>query len=446
MKKCAFVTLGCKVNQYETQAIREIILGKGYVETTPDKKADLYVINTCTITAVSDIKSKQCIRKIRKKSPDAKIIVTGCYADAYNDEPDNIKDPNIIIIGQDKKGDIGRILSDDGLADVNVEVSSIFNLNISRFDGHTRAFLKIEDGCDNSCSYCIVPSVRGSVKSRPINDVKVEAERLVSNGHTEIVLTGIHLGAYGKDLNKDGTNGKGKSISLINVLEQLEKISGLKRIRISSIEAYEITDELISMIIGSGLAGSSQTGSGKICPHLHLPLQSGDDYILKRMNRKYTVDKFLALLDRVRSTIDNPSFSTDVIVGFPGEESEHFENTITTCQKAGFSRIHIFPYSVRKGTSAARMENHCDPGTIMERRKIMGSVANELADKYKQNFINKNIEVLVESKFGKEDGMLCGYTERYVKVVFDSNEEKINNIVTVRAKEISGDHISGELV
>ncbi|MGR3220258.1 MAG: tRNA (N(6)-L-threonylcarbamoyladenosine(37)-C(2))-methylthiotransferase MtaB [Candidatus Anammoxibacter sp.] len=435
MKKCAFVTLGCKVNQYETQAIREIILRKGYVETTPDKEVDLYVINTCTITAVSDNKSGQHIRKARKTNPNAKIVVTGCYAEAYSKESHHPDDPNTIIIGQDKKGDIAGILSDNGLADDKEEASSIFDLNISRFTGHTRAFLKIEDGCDNSCSYCIVPSVRGGVKSRPINDVKVEAERLVANGHTEIVLTGIHLGAYGKDLNKGGANGKGKRIGLIDVLKQLEEISGLQRIRLSSIEAYEVTDELIAMIVGSG----------KICPHLHLPLQSGDDYILKRMNRKYTVNKFLSLLDKIRSKIDVPSFSTDIIVGFPGEESGHFENTIATCLKAGFSRIHIFPFSVRKGTSAAKMDNHCDPKTIIERKKTMSTVAGELAAKYKQNFVNKDVEVLVESKFGGENSMLCGYTERYVKVVFQGNEEKINNIVAVRAKEISGDHILGEM-
>ena len=431
MKKCAFITLGCKVNQYETQAIREVLIKKGYKETSVDKDVDIYVINTCTVTAVSDNKSKQFIRKVQRKNADAKVVVTGCYAEAYKKKSLSDNGTNIIVIEQDKKADIESILDDNGVDSINN--SSIFELSISKFEGHTRAFLKIEDGCDNRCSYCIVPYVRGKVKSRPINEVKMEAERLVANGYTEIVLTGIHLGAYGKDFDSAKTHSKS---TIVDVIKKLEKISGLKRIRISSIEAYEVTDELISII----------ANSEKICPHLHLPLQSGDNYILKKMNRRYSVDQFLSLLERVRKEIDLPAFTTDVIVGFPGENALHFENTITTCQKAGFSRIHIFPYSRRDGTIASKMENHCGSDTIMARKKITKSMSNKLAEKYKQNFVGKNLKVLVESKLDNDTGMLYGYTERYVKVAFNGNKEKINTIQTVFGKEVLDKYILGTLV
>lgn len=438
MKTCAFITLGCKVNQYESQAVREMIIGKGYVEVAPDKKADLYVINTCTVTAVSDTKSRRHVRRVQRINPDAKVIVTGCYAEAYaNDVSDGGAGGNVLVVEQNKKAEIGRFAGDgsgvnegEGVADT-ADSGSIFDLSINRFSGHTRAFVKIEDGCDNMCSYCIVPYVRGGVRSRPVDDVENEVRRLVENGYTEIALTGIHLGAYGKDL--EARDGGG----LITVLRKLEKITGLRRIRISSLESYEVTEDLISMV----------ADSERICPHFHLPIQSGDDYILGRMNRRYSVNEYLSLLDAIRSRIELPSLTTDVIVGFPGEEDAHFNNTVITSRRAGFSRVHVFPYSVRSGTAAAKMKDRCSVTTIGGRRRVMGVVADELAMKYRENFAGKRLEVLVESRHDGEDGgtMLCGYTERYVKVVFGGGDDMVNRIVTVRAKDIGGGHVTGEV-
>ena len=430
MKKCAFITLGCKVNQYETQAIRETVQEKGYIEVNAGEKADLYVVNTCTVTETSDRKSRQYIRKLRRGNPGAIIAVTGCYADAYKEELNNTTPEKTLIIGHSSKAEIVDLIENCNKEESNHKHSSVFGLKISRFEGHTRAFLKIEDGCNNWCSYCIVPYVRGRVKSRPIDDVISEAERLTSNGYPEIVLTGIHLGAYGTDVDY----GK-PSNTLADVLKRLEAVHGLKRIRISSIEAYEITDDLISVI----------ADSEKICPHFHLPLQSGDNYILKRMNRKYTSEQYISLLDGIREKIKLPSFTTDVIVGFPGEEDEHFENTISTCKKAGFSKIHIFPFSKREGTAASKMDNHCDPGTINKRKITLNSIGEELSKRYKQNFIDKRLDVLVESNVDKTTGLLCGYTERYLKVFFKGSREKMNKIITVSATHIENNHIIGTL-
>ncbi len=430
MKKCAFITLGCKVNQYETQAIREAVQKKGYMVVKAEEKADLYVVNTCTVTETSDKKSRQYIRRLRMGNPESIIAVTGCYADAYKEELNNITPEKTVIIGHNSKAEIIDLIENNQKEDGDHRHSSVFGLKISRFEGHTRAFLKIEDGCDNWCSYCIVPYVRGSVKSRPIDDVIWEAERLTSNGYPEIVLTGIHLGAYGTDVD----SGR-QSNTLVEVLKRLEAIHGLKRIRISSIEAYEITDDLVSVI----------ADSEKICPHFHLPLQSGDNYILKRMNRKYTSEQYISLLDSIRRKIKLPSFTTDVIVGFPGEKDEHFENTISTCQKAGFSKIHIFPFSKRKGTAAAKMDNHCDSSTITRRKIALNSLGDELSKRYKQNFIDKKLDVLVESSVDKETGLLCGYTERYIKVFFKGGREKMNKIITIYANRIENNHIVGTL-
>ena len=436
MKKCSFITLGCKVNQYETQAIREAIQKNGYLEVGVGEKADLYVVNTCTVTETSDRKSRQYIRRLRRKNPEAIIAVTGCYADAYEKEVDNIDEEKTVIIGHSNKAGIVEQIENSLQETGGHKHRSIFGLKISRFEGHTRAFLKIEDGCDNWCSYCIVPYVRGRVKSRPIDDVMSEAERLTSNGYPEIVLTGIHLGAYGTGVEDCNPSDNRQSHTLVDVLKQLETIHGLKRIRISSIEAYEITDELISVI----------ADSEKICPHFHLPLQSGDNYILKRMNRKYTSEQYISLLDSIREKIKLPSFTTDVIIGFPGEEDEHFENTISTCKKAGFSKVHIFPFSKRAGTTAAKMDNHCEPGTISGRKMELNSVSEELAESYKQNFVDKKLDVLVESNVNKSTGLLSGYTERYIKVFFDGNKENMNKIVTVYANKVVDNHIEGKLI
>ncbi len=428
MKTCSFITLGCKVNQYETQALREAIMSNGYVETSVNTPADLCVINTCTVTSTSDEKSRQQIRKVIRNNPNATVIVTGCYAESDSDAIEMIDGVGYVF----KKGKESRIIDfiNNGLVLNNnsVQVSSsirdphtkklrhnesAFNLKISKFDGHTRAFLKIEDGCDIFCSYCIIPFVRGKVTSKKVSDILFEAEQLASNGFKEIVLTGIHLGAYGKET--------GYKINIIDVLEELQTLPGLERIRLSSIEANEITDRLIDVV----------AKSDKVCPHFHLPLQSGDDYILKRMNRKYNALQYLRTIKKIKEKLELPSISTDIIVGFPGEKRKHFENTLKLCKQVGFSGTHIFSYSPRENTPAAKMSDHCTPSDIKLRKNELESLATETSLSYKNSFINSQISILVEGTRDKKTGQLSGYSDRYVKVLFDGTDDLINEIVNV---------------
>ncbi len=443
MKTCSFITLGCKVNQYETQALREAIISSGYVEASMSVPADLCVINTCTVTSTSDEKSRQQIRKIIRKNPEATVIVTGCYAESDSETIKMIDGVGYVF----KKGNESRIIdfikrgfvSNDNFTPVSSSIrepqtnkirrnESAFNLKISRFDGHTRAFLKIEDGCDIFCSYCIIPYVRGKVTSKKISDILFEAEQLVSNGFKEIVLTGIHLGAYGKET--------GYQINIIDVLKELKTLPGLERIRLSSLEVNEVTDSLIDVIADSDI----------ICSHLHMPLQSGDDYILKRMNRKYNSNQYLQTLEKIKEKLKLPSISTDVMVGFPGEKRKHFENTLKICKQAGFSRTHIFPYSPREDTPAAKMSDHCTPADIKIRKKELESLAAETSLRYRNSFIDRKISILVEGTRDKKTGQLCGYSDRYIKVLFDGTDDLKNKIVDVYIEKVLHKFVIGKLL
>ena len=462
MKTCAFITLGCKVNQYETQAIRESLAARGFVEANPEQAADLYVINTCTVTSVSDEKSRQYIKKVRRKNPHTTVVVTGCYAEA---DAETIKKMEGVdyVITKAEEARLAEIVSrdtvhrvptlrrgetrgvtmlpsldgrgkgegekgfSDGKSIFKRTEDSIYNLKISHFAGHTKAFLKIEDGCDMYCSYCIIPYVRGGIKSRMPYDILEEAKRLIQNGYKEIILTGIHLGAYGRD-----TQGNHR---LLDIIHMLSNLSGLERLRLSSIEVNEITNDLIALV----------ADTKKVCPHFHIPLQSGDDYILERMNRKYTASQYIEVLDNIRSKIDVPSFTTDVMVGFPGEKDVHFENTINLCKKVGFSRMHIFSFSVREGTAAAKMTDQCHPKIIKQRKAMMEAAANGVAFAYKKQFLNKVVEVLVEAERDHKTNQLCGYTERYIRVLFDGPDTIKNTIVSVRIEEINPSFAVGTL-
>ncbi len=445
MKTCAFITLGCKVNQYETQAIRESLAAKGFVETGPEQIADLYVINTCTVTSASDEKSRQYIKRVKRKNPGATVVVTGCYAEA---DTETIKDMEGVdyVITKAEETRLAEIISpsvpqrfsgetsvslrdsgDNGASLSAFEEDSIFDMKISRFAGHTKGFLKIEDGCDMYCSYCIIPYVRGGIKSRRPKDIYEEAKRLVHNGYKEIILTGIHLGAYGRDTQEN--------YRLLDVVHELSNMSGLERIRLSSLEINEITEDIIDLV--------AHTKS--ICPHFHIPLQSGDDFILGRMNRKYTSSQYLEKLDSIGSRIDLPSFTTDVMVGFPGEKDTHFENTVNTCEKAGFSRMHIFPFSVRKGKPAEGMPGRCSPQIIKERKAVLESLANTMAFDYKKRFFDKSVEILVETEREPKTNKLCGYSERYIKVLFEGPDTVKNKIVSVRVEKVTPSFVSGTL-
>ncbi|GJQ23333.1 tRNA (N(6)-L-threonylcarbamoyladenosine(37)-C(2))-methylthiotransferase MtaB [Candidatus Brocadia sapporoensis] len=441
MKTCAFITLGCKVNQYETQAIRESLTAKGFVETVPEQAADLYVINTCTVTSASDDKSRQHIKRVKRKNPNATVVVTGCYAEADAEAVKKLEGVDFVIT-KAEEAQIAEIVCRDTVPRIplskrrewggdasipGLEKEAIYHLKISQFAGHTRAFLKIEDGCDQYCSYCIIPYVRGSIKSRRPQDILEEARRLIDNGFKEIILTGIHLGAYGKD-----TRG---SYRLLDIIQTLSNLSGLKRLRLSSIEANEITHDLIDLMLHSK----------KICPHFHIPLQSGDDSILKRMNRRYTSSQYLEILDDIRSKINIPSFTTDIIVGFPGEQDEHFENTVNLCKRAGFSRMHIFPFSVRESTPAAKMNNHCSPQTINRRKTLLDVTAKTLAFSYKKQFLGAYAEVLVEKERDSKTNKLCGYSERYIKVLFEGPDTIKNSMVSVRIEDVAPSFAMGIL-
>lgn len=383
MKTVAFVTFGCKVNQYESQALRERFARRGLSEVPPDRGADLFVLNTCTVTETAAAEARRTARRLARRFPFAEITVTGCAADSHREEFLGI--PGVRrVVTHDEKGALG---DDPRLAPEDTR-PSIFDLTISRFDGHTRAFLKVEDGCDLNCSFCIIPKVRGRAVSRPLESAVEEARRLAGHGYREVVLTGVHLGSYGKDLAK-------RSL-LTDLVERLLGIEGLARVRLSSLEANELTDELVALM----------AAEPRFCPHLHLPLQSGDDEVLRAMRRRYNVRQFEEACRRVAERVAEPGLTTDVIVGFPGETEGQFQNTLDLCRRVGFSRIHIFPYSRRRGTDAARLPDL--PHRLKkERLHRLEALASELTDRYARKFLGREVTVLVESG--------GGYTERYLK-------------------------------
>jgi len=416
-------------------------MSSGYEEASMSSPADLCIINTCTVTSTSDDKSRQQIRKVVRKNPDATVIVTGCYAESDAEAIKQINGVGYVFEKGKESMLIDFVKNSFAINNNSVPISSsirephtgklrrnesAFNLKISKFDGHTRAFLKIEDGCDIFCSYCIIPYVRGKVISKKIDDILFEAEQLVSNGYKEIILTGIHLGAYGKEVDYQ--------FDIIDVLVKLQTLPDLDRIRLSSIEVNEITDSLIDII----------ANSDKVCPHFHLPLQSGDDYILKRMNRKYNSAQYLNTLEKIKERLELPSISTDVMVGFPGEEREHFENTLRLCEQAGFSRTHIFPYSPREDTPAAKMSDHCNPSEIKARKKELESLTAVTSLRYKKPFIGRNISILVEGTRDKKTGKLCGYSDRYIKVLFDGVDDLMNKIVDVYVERALPQFVMGK--
>jgi threonylcarbamoyladenosine tRNA methylthiotransferase MtaB len=408
MKTFAFVTFGCKVNQYESQALRERFARKGLAEVEPDRGADLFVINTCTVTETATSEAQRTVRRLARRFPFAEITVTGCAADSHREEFLGLPGVRRVVPHDEKAS-----LCDDPRLAREDSAPSIFDLSISRFDRHTRAFLKVEDGCDLNCSFCIIPKVRGTALSRPLESAADEAKRLVDNGYKEIVLTGVHLGSYGKDLAQ-------RSL-LPDLVERLLGIPGLARLRLSSIEANEISDPLVELM----------ASEPRFCPHLHLPLQSGDDDVLRAMRRRYNSRQYLAACERVAERVAEPSFTADVIVGFPGETDGQFENTLDVCRRVGFSRIHVFPYSRRRGTDAALRPDL--PGRVKkERLHRLERLAGELTDAYARRFLGREVEVLVE-----ENG---GYTERYLKAHVAGAP---NTIVRTRVERIEHGEIHG---
>ncbi len=430
MKKVHFATLGCKTNQYETQAMREKFLKAGYEETAQAGEADLFVVNTCTVTGEGDRKSRSVIRRLHRENPTAKIAVTGCYATLNQAEIRELPGVDFIIPNQEKDRIVHHVNLDAagkfcGEGDES-EANRYTDLAISYFADRTRAFVKIQDGCDHACTYCKVVIVRGDSRSRPLEEIFLEAERLAEKGYREIVLTGIQLGAYGDEW-KNG-------VSLVSVLKKLCAIEGLRRIRLSSIDPSDVTDEFIECM----------REESKICAHLHLPLQSGDDFILKQMKRAYRREQFLRIVAKLRNTMPDFSLTTDVMVAFPGEEEAHFANTVQVLEQTMPLKAHIFPFSAREGTRASEFDGRVPFEISRERVRRLQAISQNLAQKYQRRFMGRTAEVLVESP--NEEGWLEGHTSNYLKVGFKGDPHWVGQLMPVRLLETGADHFLGEVV
>lgn len=432
MKKVAFYTLGCKVNQYETEAMLELFEKEGYEKAETEDYADVYVINTCTVTHMSDRKSRQYIRRMKKKNPDAIIAVVGCYSQVSPEEILSIDEVNLVMGTNDRKKIVEEVKKIDAIRKVStvddiMKVKAFEEIEINKTNGKTRAFMKIQDGCDRYCSYCIIPYARGRVRSRDLESIVKEVENLASNGYKEVVLTGIHVASYGKDI-------KDSDIKLLDVIKQINDIEGIERIRLSSVEPILFTDEFVEAV----------STMDKVCPHYHLSLQSGCDETLKRMKRRYTTEEYKAIVDRLRANIPNVSITTDVIVGFPGETNEEFDKTYEFLKDIELTHMHVFKYSPRKGTPAATMENQVDPSTKHDRSEKLLQLNEENFNKFGQKMLDKEFNVLFEQKVG--DNKYEGLTENYVKVIVESDNDISEQILKVKIKDVKNEFLEGILV
>ena len=398
-------TLGCKVNTYESNVMRDLLLNAGYKEAQENEKADIAIINTCTVTNTADSKSLKVIRHTIKENPNAIVIVTGCFSQI---NPDKLKDLEgvSIVLGNHDKSKIIEYL--DKYNEEKKQISNIYKMDEVPFEtmklnnfNKTRAFVKIEDGCENFCSYCIIPYTRGKVRSKKVNDVLEEVTALVNNGHHEIVLTGIHTGHYGADL---------ENADFSDLLELICKIEGLERLRISSIEITELNDKFLDVLSKNPI----------IVDHMHIPLQSGCDKTLKDMNRKYDVEYFINKINAIRKIRPDISITTDLIVGFPGETEEDFIETLETIKKVEFSKIHVFPFSVRKGTVAEKMDNQLSEVVKKERVKRVLELSKELEIKYMEKFLGKEVLFIPETK---REEYVIGHTGNYLLIKAKSNIE-----------------------
>ena len=409
-------TLGCKVNSYESEAIREMMINDGYVYS--EENVDVMFINTCSVTSVSDQKSRQRIRSFVKKYPSAIIVVLGCYSQMAYNFISTIEGVDIVI-GTKKRVDIISLINQYKetkkqivLVDKTTRNEEYEPISISSYSDNTRAFLKIQDGCNNFCSYCIIPYTRGGVRSRPKEEVLNEVERLVNNGYQEIVLTGIHTGGYGKDFD---------NYCFSDLLKDILKNPKLKRLRISSIEESEIDDAMIDLLVTES----------RIASHLHIPLQSGSSSVLKRMNRKYDTEQFYQKLVKIREKRPDIAITTDIIVGFPGETEEEFNETYEFSKKCEFSQIHVFPFSPRSGTPAYNMKDQIDPRIKKERVNRLLLLSNELQEQYESQFLGLELEVLFE-EYDEENKIAKGHTSNYILVKIPSDVSLHNKIIKTK--------------
>jgi threonylcarbamoyladenosine tRNA methylthiotransferase MtaB len=436
MSSVAFHTLGCKVNHYETEAIWQLFKQEGYERVDFESMSDVYIINTCTVTNTGDKKSRQVIRRAVRKNPDAVICVTGCYAQTSPAEIMAIPGVDIVVGTQDRVKMLEYI---EQYKQERQPINGVRNImktrvyeemDVPSFTDRHRASLKIQEGCNNFCTFCIIPWARGLMRSRDPQEVIRQAQQLVDAGYKEIVLTGIHTGGYGEDM---------KDYNLAALLHDLEAgVRGIKRLRISSIEASQITDEVIEVIRNSNI----------IVRHLHIPIQSGSNTVLKRMRRKYTMEFFAERLERLKEVLPGLAVTSDVIVGFPGETEEEFMETYNFIKEHKFSELHVFPYSKRTGTPAARMEDQVDEEVKNERVHRLITLSDQLAKEYASTFENDVLEVIPEEVVAEEpyNGMLVGYTDNYLRVVFQGTEDMIGEIVKVKLTKAGYPHNEGQFV
>ncbi len=422
--KLKTVTLGCKVNQYETEFIREGLAQIGYQDAEQDEAADLCIVNTCTVTNEGDSKSRKVIRQLARDNPDSRIVVMGCYATRAPEEVEAL--PNVVEVVTDKR-ELPDMLGRFGVVDIPT--------GISGFGNRHRAYVKVQDGCLLRCSYCIIPHVRPALTSRPMQHILEEVDRLVANGYREIVLTGIHIGHYGVDWNMNKP--REEWTRLADLVRAIAERPGNFRIRISSIEATEVTRDLIAVMAQF---------REKITPHLHICLQSGSDSVLRRMRRRWSKKTFINRCKLIREALVNPSFTTDIIVGFPGETDEEFAETLETVRQIGFSKIHMFPFSARRGTPAADMKDQLPKQLKKARGKQLGVLEDELRHAYFTSLIGSELEVLVEAQDRDNTCQMVGTACRYAPVQFTGEESMIGTLVKVVAERVEGDRIVARLV
>lgn len=414
MKKVASHALGCKVNQYESEAIAELFAQKGYEIVDIDEWADIYIINTCTVTNFGDKKSRQLIRKVKRQNPEAVVAAIGCYAQTAPDEIKNIEGVNLIIGTKGRKDIVDLVetyVPEMGVVSTVGQIAKereFEHLTISKLADRTRAYLKIQDGCSQFCSYCIIPYARGPIRSRDPEDIMDEVKVLAENGFKEIILTGIHVASYGKDL---------KGVTLLDVIKRVQEQEGIERIRFSSVEPNIVTEEFASEL----------SKLDKVCDHFHLSLQSGCDRTLKRMNRKYDAAGYERAVEILRKYFPNVAITTDIIAGFPDETDEDFEKSLEFAKKIGFSKIHAFPYSPKRGTPAAVMPNQILNAVKNERTSRLIEASDRMADEFIKSFEGRAMPVLYEREI--EHNIYEGYTTNYIRVLSESSENIKNKII-----------------
>ena len=428
MKEVAFCTLGCKVNQYETNAMEQKFIQAGYQIKNFNEKADIYIINTCTVTNMSDKKSRQMIRKAKQLNKDAIVVAVGCYVQTAKEELENIKELDLIL-GNNEKKDIVQYVEKHQSGIMQIKYNDVLHQN--EYDEYgfvthieqTRAIVKVQDGCDRFCSYCAIPYARGKVRSRKLENIIEEVTKLAQNGIKEVVITGIHIASYGKDFNEN--------IGLIDVLEKINEIEGIQRIRLGSLEPMLINENFLNRL----------SKLDKICHHFHLSLQSGCDETLKRMNRRYTTEEFRNVVNLLRNTYNDVILTTDIIVGFPGETEEEFKKTYEFLQEIKFYKMHVFKYSKRSGTKAAIMPNQIKPEIQEERSKKLIELSDLNQKEYNKQYLGKTLEVLFEEQSGE---YIKGHTQNYIVVNVKGNISSFHNeIINVKIVEMLGDELLG---